>query len=218
MGIEGPPCGSTQRCESAGFWFKVKNYTNNTPGTVYPWNFKDCSPTVTWTSPLLVDSIYHLFTKGSCELPGKKFIVSVSAQNRCDVTSANIDNIRIFKKPKADFTVDPNPACTNKTISFKNTGISAFNGPDCNTNTKYLWNFGDPGSGAQNTAITKDATHVYTIKGNYTVTLISKGSLVQQDVYVWKIQAKFTNGSEWLGMIFPGERKYKKAGSITVVK
>ena len=45
-----------------------------------------------------------------------------------------------------------------------------------------------------------------------------KGSLVQQDVYVWKIQAKFANGSEWLGMIYPGESKYKKAGSITVVK
>ncbi len=45
-----------------------------------------------------------------------------------------------------------------------------------------------------------------------------KGSLVQQDVYVWKIQAKFANGSEWLGMIYPGETKYKKAGSITVIK
>ena len=45
-----------------------------------------------------------------------------------------------------------------------------------------------------------------------------KGSLVQQDAYVWKIQAKFKNGSEWLGMIYPGETKYKKAGSITVVK
>ena len=38
-----------------------------------------------------------------------------------------------------------------------------------------------------------------------------KGILVQQDVYVWKIQAKFKNGSEWLGMIYPGENKLKKA-------
>ncbi len=45
-----------------------------------------------------------------------------------------------------------------------------------------------------------------------------KGSLVLQDVYVWKIQATFKNGTEWLGMIYPGESKYKKAGSITVVK
>ena len=45
-----------------------------------------------------------------------------------------------------------------------------------------------------------------------------KGSLVQQDAYVWKIQAKFRNGSEWLGMLYPGESEYKKAGSIAVVK
>ncbi len=45
-----------------------------------------------------------------------------------------------------------------------------------------------------------------------------KGTIVQQDVYVWRIDAKFLNGSEWLGMIYPGENKYKKAGTITVVK
>jgi CHU_C Type IX secretion signal domain len=45
-----------------------------------------------------------------------------------------------------------------------------------------------------------------------------KGNLVQQDVYVWRIDAKFKNGTEWLGMFYPGESKYKKAGTITVVK
>ncbi len=45
-----------------------------------------------------------------------------------------------------------------------------------------------------------------------------KGGGVIQDAYVWKIQAKYINGSEWLGMIYPGETRYKKAGSITVVK
>ena len=45
-----------------------------------------------------------------------------------------------------------------------------------------------------------------------------KGILVQQDVYVWRIDAKFKNGTEWIGMIYPGEGKYKKAGTITVVK
>ncbi len=45
-----------------------------------------------------------------------------------------------------------------------------------------------------------------------------KGVLMQQDVYVWRIDAKFKNGTEWLGMLYPGEGKYKKAGTITVVK
>ncbi|MEO6731600.1 MAG: PKD domain-containing protein [Ferruginibacter sp.] len=45
-----------------------------------------------------------------------------------------------------------------------------------------------------------------------------KGSIVQQDVFVWRIDAKFLNGSEWLGMIYPGDGKYKKVGTITVIK
>ena len=45
-----------------------------------------------------------------------------------------------------------------------------------------------------------------------------KGNLVQQDVYVWRIDAKFKNGTEWLGMLYPGDSKYKKAGTLTVVK
>ncbi|MBL0356278.1 MAG: PKD domain-containing protein [Chitinophagaceae bacterium] len=45
-----------------------------------------------------------------------------------------------------------------------------------------------------------------------------KGQLVQQDVYVWRIDARFLNGTEWIGMIYPGEGQYKKVGTITVVK
>lgn len=45
-----------------------------------------------------------------------------------------------------------------------------------------------------------------------------KRTNVQQDVYVWRIDAKLLNGSEWLGMIYPGEGKYKKTGTITVVR
>ena len=175
VGIEGPPGGSTQRCDSAGFWFKLKNYLDNSPGTIYIWNFGDGSPNVVWTSPVAVDSIYHVFNKSSCELPGKEFIVSVTAQNRCDATTANINNIKIFKKPKADFGINPSPGCTNTPINFTNASITAFNGPDCNGITKYLWNFGDPGSGAQNTDTAKNPTHIYANPGVYTVSLSAAG-------------------------------------------
>ena len=45
-----------------------------------------------------------------------------------------------------------------------------------------------------------------------------KGIAVQQDVYVWKIFGRFMNGSEWQGMLYPGEGQYKKTGTITVVR
>jgi PKD repeat protein len=46
---------------------------------------------------------------------------------------------------------------------------------------------------------------------------IVKGKLVQQDVYVWKIEAVFLSGQEWQGMKYPGT-DYKKVGTITVIK
>lgn len=45
-----------------------------------------------------------------------------------------------------------------------------------------------------------------------------KGQVVQQDVFVWRIDARFQNGTEWIGMLYPGEGQYKKVGTITVVK
>ncbi len=64
---------------------------------------------------------------------------------------------------------------------------AAFNAPTCvlldctfsgspstdgdGTVESYAWNFGDPGSGAQNTAATADASHTFSAAGTYTVTL-----------------------------------------------
>ena len=43
------------------------------------------------------------------------------------------------------------------------------------------------------------------------------GSLCQQDVYVWKIEATFKNGSIWLGKKY-SDGKLKQTGSVTLVK
>ncbi len=64
----------------------------------------------------------------------------------------------------------------------------------------------------QTTSLDSDGAPNQSWDGRY------KGQLVQQDVYVWRIDAKFQNGTEWIGMIYPGEGQYKKVGTITVVK
>ena len=176
VGIEGPPGGSTQKCDSAGFWFKVKNYSTNSPGTIYQWNFGDGSPLVIWTTPLFVDSVYHTFTKSSCELPGREFVVSVTATNGCDNTTAFLNNIKIFKKPVPDFDINKTPSCINQTVNFTNTSITSFNGPNCNNVTGYLWNFGDPASGADNTSTLENPNHIYSTPGTYTVKLNATGN------------------------------------------
>ncbi|MBC6490140.1 PKD domain-containing protein [Flavihumibacter stibioxidans] len=48
--------------------------------------------------------------------------------------------------------------------------------------------------------------------GNY------KGQGVQQDVFTWRIVARFLNGTEWKGMRYPGNDQYKRVGTITVIK
>jgi len=45
-----------------------------------------------------------------------------------------------------------------------------------------------------------------------------KGEVLQQDVYQWQIEARFKNGTEWKGMVYPQGGRAVKAGFITVVK
>ncbi len=62
---------------------------------------------------------------------------------------------------------DPLPECPGQATAFQD--ISTFL-PGSNI-SGWQWNFGDPGSGAGNSSIIRNATHVFGAGGNYTVTL-----------------------------------------------
>lgn len=44
------------------------------------------------------------------------------------------------------------------------------------------------------------------------------GQKVQQDAYRWQIEARYINGTEWKGMVFPNQSAPVKSGFITVVR
>ena len=44
------------------------------------------------------------------------------------------------------------------------------------------------------------------------------GQYIQQDTYGWQIEARYVNGTEWKGMVYPNSDKGVKAGFITIVK
>ncbi|MFT3949559.1 MAG: PKD domain-containing protein [Agriterribacter sp.] len=44
------------------------------------------------------------------------------------------------------------------------------------------------------------------------------GKPLQQDSYMWQIEARFKNGTEWKGMLYPGVSYPVKSGFITVIK
>ncbi|WPP49324.1 PKD-like domain-containing protein [Catalinimonas niigatensis] len=72
--------------------------------------------------------------------------------------------IRIIDAPKADFTINNNPACVNNAVQFGNTSTSGL---------QYLWDFGD---GTTSTDI--NPFKKYAATGTYTVTLTVTNQLI----------------------------------------
>ena len=73
--------------------------------------------------------------------------------------------ITVFAAPAADFTY-PTAAClpTTGSAQFTYSGSAS-------AGQTYLWNFGDPASGANNTSTIANPTHIYTNTGNYNVSV-----------------------------------------------
>ncbi len=69
--------------------------------------------------------------------------------------------------PIVDFTGTPTTTCN---------GIVAFTDNSQNLPTAWLWNFGDPGSGAANTSTLQNPGHTYSTPGTYTVTLTASNA------------------------------------------
>ncbi|GAA4318863.1 PKD domain-containing protein [Flaviaesturariibacter amylovorans] len=168
VGISAP--GNTTGCAPTGFPFTLSNYNLNSPGTTYTWSFGDGSDDTVWTTPVTNAVINHIFDTTSCNSPGQQFIVKVTATNGCRSTNATVDNITIYKKPKARFN-SPLSACVNSSVSFTNTSVPSYNQGSCNRETLYDWNFGDGGTSTQTSP-----SHAYTVPGTYTIRLIATGS------------------------------------------
>ncbi|MES1249085.1 MAG: PKD domain-containing protein, partial [Chitinophaga rupis] len=92
---------------------------------------------------------------------------TLKAINGCFTTTYTLDQIIIRKKPIADFSVQPIPACISSPVCFTNQTINGYSGNSCNTTSTYMWDFGD---GSTSTAPTPPC-HSYTTAGTYTVTL-----------------------------------------------
>lgn len=85
------------------------------------------------------------------------------------------DNITVnmLPAPTASFTFGPNNGCSGLPVNFVS---SVTNCSSC----EYLWNFGDPSSGASNTSALASPSHIFNTTGNgnstYTVSLTVTGA------------------------------------------
>lgn len=70
-------------------------------------------------------------------------------------------------KPVASFTYTSTGSCAPSTVTFTNSST-----PGCNEIKSYLWDFGDPASGANNNSTDANPTHIYNASGTYTIKLL----------------------------------------------
>lgn len=171
---------STPLCE-----FGVVNFTDNTNPSVgslttWLWNFGDPASGVANTSILQHPS--HTFNAAGT------YNVSLIATN--DEGCSNVSFVQpviISPKPLAGFII---PAvCLSDTYAQF---IDTSSVPTPNNISNWLWNFGDPGSGANNTSILQNPQHSYTAVGNYPVELIVTTNMGCRDTI---LQNLFVNGS-----------------------
>lgn len=131
-------------------------FTNTSTGTdlSYQWNFGDGSPLVTDVSPLAHQ--YTVFQDTTITVTLRAVDV-----NMCDST---FSHDIIIARPYALFEADETDwDCPPFSAQFSDTSTLAI--------ASWAWNFGDPLSGASNTAILESPQHTYTIPGLYDVQL-----------------------------------------------
>ncbi|SMO35260.1 PKD domain-containing protein [Solitalea koreensis] len=145
-------------CESQEIKFIDKSFTAEGVITKWAWNFGDSLSTSNFSN---LQNPSHIFTKTG------KYNVTLTTETDLGCVNKLTNEVTVNAVPVADF-ITPDICITDAAADFKNI-TSITDGSDANLS--YLWNFGDPASGARNTATTRDATHLYPREGEFTVTL-----------------------------------------------
>lgn len=91
------------------------------------------------------------------------YSVTVTVAN-C-VSAATIVPVVVNPLPSGNFSFTT-PSCETRTIAFSDLSVA-----NVGTVGSWAWNFGDPGSGANNTSALQNPTHDFATSGSYTVTL-----------------------------------------------
>jgi len=141
------------------------NFTNNSNFAVsYRWSFgdggisTDANPTHTFTAP------------------GNYTVSLLAIGTNANDTSVVDFQVVVNPTPVADIVVFPNPVTTTiDSVLFASSSLGA---------TSWLWDFGDPASGANNTSTLSNPVHYYAAEGTYTVSLIVENDFGCRDTIV----------------------------------
>ena len=149
------PTASQELCVNAA----LTNITYNVTGSGNGGNVTGLPTGVTGTYAAGVITI-----SGTPTVSGT-FNYTVTATGPCLPATAT-GTIIVNALPNSNFNFT-SPTCDTRTINF--TDISV---PNSGTVTNWQWNFGDPASGAANTSVLQNPSHLFTTTGTYNVGLI----------------------------------------------
>ncbi len=144
--------------------------TSTVPITTWSWTFGDGNGSI-------YENPYNIYPA-----PGL-YNVTLTATNSNGCTSSRTKTVVIFPKPVVDFTWVH--SCWNTITQF--TSGATLNDPNGSTIDLQQWDFGDPGSGADNTSALQDPIHNFSGPGIFNVTLTvttSRGCVTTQSILV----------------------------------
>ncbi len=180
----------------------VQLYTNPTPSFV-PTDACLNQPNLfpSSTSSLGTGSIpsysWNFAALGNSIVPNPSFVFPNAGTYTVQLTIT--DELGCSGKYSTSVTVNPLPivSFTSNEACFKS--VSQFVNLSSGTITSFVWNFGDPGSGAANTSTVYNPPHFYSNTGNFTATLTATTDKNCSDSYTKNIVihgpplADFTN-------------------------
>jgi gliding motility-associated-like protein len=153
---------SSPACEGKAITFTDTSRTsvNSGPLATWTWNFNDGTTNLIRTTST---PFTHVFSNYGM------YNVSLMVTTAGGCNSINrVKEVFVNPQPLSKFTFTDTACLPNAKIDFQATSIIA----DGTQNTfRYAWNFGDPGSGVQNTSIARNPSHIYNTLGPFPVTL-----------------------------------------------
>jgi len=154
----------TTGCALKPLQFTDLSQTNGGPAiTTWSWNFGD--PSSGSNNVSTTQNPTHNFTAGGTYTVR----LMVTNANGCNDSVVGGKTVTVNAAPVAIFSADT--SCLSSPTQFTDASTTS-----SGTISAWLWTFGDPSSGTNNTSTLQNPTHIYNTQGTYNVTLLVTNS------------------------------------------